>query len=62
MAQQANQSFRISARRSCELFSVSNTCWRYEPKGSAIKAAIANDLLALGEQNKSWGFELMAHH
>ena len=62
MAQQASQSFGISARRSCELFSVSDTCWRYEPKGSAINAAIANDLMVLGEQNKSWGFELMYLH
>lgn len=61
-AQQANGLRSISTRRLCTAFSISLTCWRYQPKSDAINTEIANHLMTLAEQHKTWGFGLMFLH
>jgi len=48
----------ISIRRACRLFSVSETCYRYQPKFSNDNALIADWLLRLTYTNRRWGFGL----
>lgn len=48
----------VSIRRACRLFSVSETCYRYEPKFSDDNALIADWLLRLTYTNRRWGFGL----
>jgi len=48
----------ISIRRSCRLFSISETCYRYQPKLSDDNALIADWLLRLTYTNRRWGFGL----
>jgi len=48
----------ISIRRACRLFSVSETCYRYQPKFSNDNAMIADWLLRLTYTNRRWGFGL----
>ena len=52
----------ISIRRACRLFSVSETCYRYEPKFSDDNAVIADWLLRLTYTNRCWGFGLCFLH
>lgn len=52
----------ISIRRACRLFSVSETCYRYEPKFSDDNALIADWLLRLTYTNRRWGFGLCFLH
>ncbi len=49
---------RISIRRACRLFSVSETCYRYQPKLSDDNALIADWLPRLTYTNRRWGFGL----
>ena len=48
----------LSIRRACGLFSVSETCYRYQPKFSHDKALIVDWLLRLTYTNRRWGFGL----
>jgi len=48
----------ISIRRACQLFSISETCYRYQPKLSDDNALIADWLLRLTYTNRKWGFGL----
>ena len=48
----------ISIRLSCELFSISETCYRYKPKLSDENTIIANWLLRLAQNQRNWGFGL----
>ena len=48
----------ISIRLSCELFSISETCYRYKPKLSVENTIIANWLLRLAHNQRNWGFGL----
>jgi len=48
----------ISIRRVCRLFSISETCYRYQPKFSDDNALIADWLLRLTYANRRWGFGL----
>ena len=40
----------------CAIFSVSETCYRYEAKSNAENELIANWLIHLTDNNRSWGF------
>jgi putative transposase len=42
----------------CEAFSISQTCYRYESKCNAENEAIADWLLRLTDNHRSWGFGL----
>lgn len=48
----------LSIRRACRVFSISETCYRYQPKLSDDNALIADWLLRLTYANRRWGFGL----
>jgi putative transposase len=48
----------ISVRLACQIFTVSETCYRYEAKKNAENAQIANWLLRLTDNHRNWGFGL----
>lgn len=54
----AVQSKGRSFRRACELFGVSQTCYRYEPKLSDQDAQISDWLVRLTHNQRNWGFWL----
>jgi len=58
MAQKAVQDKGIPIRLACAIFSVSETCYRYEAKSNAENEQIANWLIRLTGNNRSWGFGL----
>lgn len=47
-----------SIRRACELFGVSQTCYRHEPKRSSENERIGDWLLRLTHNQRNWGFGL----
>ena len=58
MAQRAYKEHKASIRISCEVFSISPSCYHYQPKLSDENAEIADWLLRLTTANKRWGFGL----
>ena len=58
MAKRAVQERRISIRLACEIFSVSETCYRYEAKRNHENEQIADWLLRLTDNHRTWGFGL----
>lgn len=58
MATWAVKSKGRSIRRACELFGVSQTCYRYKPKLSGQSEQIADWLLRLTYNQRNWGFGL----
>lgn len=58
MAQRGRTEFKASIRLLCTVFSISETCYRYEAKLSSENALIADWLLRLTTIHKRWGFGL----
>ena len=58
MAKRAVQERSISIRLACELYQISQTCYRYEAQLNAENEQIANWLIRLTDNNRSWGFGL----
>jgi len=58
MAMASVQHKMVSIRFACQLFSVSQTCYRYQRKLSDENAIIANWLLRLTTRYRTWGFGL----
>jgi len=58
MAQRAQSEFTVSIRVACEIFSISETCYRYQAKLSPENEIIADWLLRLTSTYKRWGFGL----
>lgn len=58
MAKRAVQERNISIRLACELYQISQTCYRYEAQLNAENEQIANWLIRLTDNNRSWGFGL----
>lgn len=58
MAQWAVRDKAVSIRRACQLFSVSETCYRYQARLSSDNALIADWLLRLTYTHRKWGFGL----
>jgi putative transposase len=48
----------LSIRLACDVFSVSESCYRYEAKRNAENEQIADWLVRLTDNNRSWGFGL----
>jgi putative transposase len=48
----------VSIKLACEAFQVSETCYRYQPKGRAENDVIADWLTRLTENRRNWGFGL----
>lgn len=58
MAKMAVDRRRISIRKSCLYFHVSEQCFRYQPKLSEENEKIADWLLRLTDNQRNWGFGL----
>ena len=58
MAIKAQACHQLSIRIICEAFSISETCYRYQPKLGDENAEIADWLLQLTQTYKCWGFGL----
>lgn len=58
MAIRAKTQFGTSIRVACDVFSISETCYRYREKLSTENAVIADWLLRLTTTHKRWGFGL----
>ncbi len=58
MAVKAVEERGISIRMACEIFKVSETCYRYVGKQNQKNELIANWLLRLTDNNRNWGFGL----
>ena len=58
MAQRAVKKHQISARFACLVYSISESCYRYQPRLSSENALIADWLLRLTTTHRRWGFGL----
>ena len=58
LAQQSVAIHGISIRFACRAFSVSESCYRYQPKLQDENAEIADWLITLTKQHSDWGFGL----
>jgi putative transposase len=58
MAKRAVQERGISIRLACELYQISQTRYRYEAQRNIENEQIANWLIRLTDNNRSWGFGL----
>jgi len=62
MAQWAVKYRSTSIRFACRTFSISETCYRYQPRLSDENELIADWLVALTDKKKMWGFGLCYLH
>lgn len=58
MAKDTVRQKRIAVRLACQIFSVSETCYRYEAKRNVENEAIADWLLRQTDNHRTWGFGL----
>ena len=58
MARQARSAHGTSVRVACRALSISETCYRYQPKLSSDNALIADWLIRLTHNQRNWGFGL----
>jgi len=58
MAHKAVAAARCSIHQACEVFSVSESCYRYRAKLSSENAEIADLLVRLTHNQRNWGFGL----
>ena len=58
MAQRAVHQFSASIRLACEVFSISQSCYYYQPKLSHENDVIADWLIRLTTAQRNWGFGL----
>jgi putative transposase len=58
MAKDAVASKGISIRLACDIFQVSQTCYRYSAKRNAENEEIADWLMRLTDNHRNWGFGL----
>ncbi len=62
MAQSVVDTRQINVRRSCQIFNVSQSCYRYAAKNAGENKAVTDSLIALSLRNRTWGFGLMFLH
>ena len=58
MAQRAVTQFRASIRVACEVFSISQSCYYYQPRQAGENEVIADWLIRLTTAQRNWGFGL----
>ena len=58
MAKEVVQERGLAIRLACAVFSISESCYRYEAKQSAENEIIAHWLLRLTDNHRNWGFGL----
>ncbi|NUF65707.1 IS3 family transposase, partial [Acinetobacter bereziniae] len=52
------EQFKISVSKACFIFQLSQTCYRYKAQLDEQNKMIADWLLKLTNENKTWGFQL----
>lgn len=62
MAKWAVEAKGVSTKQACADFTISETCYRYQPKLSAANEVIADWLVRLTHNQKNWGFGLCFLH
>jgi len=62
MAKEAVKEVGLNIRQACEVFKLSRTGYRYEPKLSVENALIADWLVRLTNNQRNWGFGLCFLH
>ncbi len=62
MAKEAVNKKKLNIRQACEVYVVSQTCFRYGRKLSDENAHIAHLLLCLSQSQRNWGFGLCFLH
>ncbi len=62
MALQTVKAKKISVKRSCKVFCISETAYYYSPKNSDDNEYIANKLIELTQAHHNWGFKLCFLH
>ena len=62
MAKRAVSKHAISIRLSCEVYGISETCYRYNARLSDENGRVADWLLRLTQAHKRWGFGLCFLH
>ncbi|KFX10030.1 transposase, partial [Pectobacterium parvum] len=58
MAQDAVRNRNVSVRFACQLFVVSESCYRYQPHLNEENDLIADWLLRITDSQRNWGFGL----
>lgn len=58
MAKEVVQQRAVTIRLACAVFSISESCYRYESKQNAENEEIANWLIRLTDNHRNWGFGL----
>ena len=58
MAKEVVQQRGIAIRLACSVFSISKSCYRYQSQLNAENEQIANWLIRLTDNNRTWGFGL----
>ena len=58
MAERAVRERGVSIRLACEIFQVSQSCYRYAPQARAENEEIVQWLLRLTDNHRNWGFGL----
>lgn len=58
MAKRAVLQFSMPVKWACQAFSISETCYRYEAKLNTENDEIADWLIRLTDNNRTWGFGL----
>lgn len=58
MAQRAVQHYNVSIRLACTVFSISQSCYYYQPKHAQENDVIADWLIRLTTAQRNWGFGL----
>ncbi len=58
MAERAVRDRGVSIRLACEIFRVSQSCYRYAPRGRAENDEVAQWLLRLTDNHRNWGVGL----
>jgi putative transposase len=56
MAQKAVPNHSVSIRLACQEFSISETCYRYQPFLNSENEEIADMLVDLTKNESNWGF------
>ncbi|KAF0811956.1 hypothetical protein IGB42_03498 [Andreprevotia sp. IGB-42] len=58
MAQRAVRDFGCAIAAACKAFGISQTCYRYQSRGSGLNHEIADWLIRLTHNQRNWGFGL----
>jgi len=62
LAQKVLQENFIPVRLACAMFSISETCYRYQPRLADENAEIADLLLQLTTTHRNWGFGMCFYY